>query len=247
VLYAYVEVYNLSMGGPPDDSFDLRYTVLDTSGGMLRRYPVKRIRKPGRTGAKGEVLHLRDFPRGAYVLRVDARDRLSGQRARAERRFQIVEPPRVLSVNDQDLEIFYDQIRYVATPKELKTYETLEPMGKIRFIQAFWRRRDPKPETPENEFLAEHLRRMGYADEHYGYLSQRGSDTDRGRIYIQYGPPDDVRREVMASENKPTEIWIYDQGQYSCVFRDRRGTGMYELVHSTIPGERRNPDWEEQP
>jgi GWxTD domain-containing protein len=60
-----------------------------------------------------------------------------------------------------------------------------------QFIEEFWRRRDPTPETEENEFKEEHYRRIAYANEHFA-SGMPGWKTDRGRIYITFGPPDEI-------------------------------------------------------
>ena len=60
-----------------------------------------------------------------------------------------------------------------------------------QFIEQFWLRRDPTPDTEENEFKEEHYRRIAYANEHYA-SGIPGWKTDRGRIYIIYGPADEI-------------------------------------------------------
>ena len=61
------------------------------------------------------------------------------------------------------------------------------------FIEQFWLRRDPTPGTPENEFKDEHYRRIAYANLHFPTATGKaGWKTDRGRIYIVYGPPDEI-------------------------------------------------------
>ena len=76
---------------------------------------------------------------------------------------------------------------------------------------------------------------------------QRGSDTDKGRVYIKYGPPDDIDYHTSAAGDKPHEVWHYTtRGNYRFIFRDRRGSGNYELVHSTYPGEAYNPYWRDE-
>jgi GWxTD domain-containing protein len=59
------------------------------------------------------------------------------------------------------------------------------------FIEAFWQRRDPTPDTEENEYKEEHYRRIAYTNEHFA-AGVPGWKTDRGRIYIMYGPPDEI-------------------------------------------------------
>ena len=60
-----------------------------------------------------------------------------------------------------------------------------------QFIEQFWLRRDPTPDTVENEFKDEHYRRIAYANEHFA-AGTPGWRTDRGRIYIVWGPPDEI-------------------------------------------------------
>ncbi len=69
----------------------------------------------------------------------------------------------------------------------------------------FWRARDPKPETPENEFRREFVRRVAFADEHFIDGPTRGSLTDRGMVFVLLGPPTGVaRRPISAAEDNPT-------------------------------------------
>jgi len=73
------------------------------------------------------------------------------------------------------------------------------------FIEAFWQRRDPTPDTEENEYKEEHYRRIAYANEHYA-AGIPGWKTDRGRIYIMYGPADEVSGSPAGGTyNRPTE------------------------------------------
>ena len=75
-----------------------------------------------------------------------------------------------------------------------------------QFIEQFWLRRDPTPDTVENEFKEEHYRRIAYANEHFA-SGIPGWKTDRGRIYIMYGPPDEIesaslRRHLRAAHGR---------------------------------------------
>ncbi|MDP6778430.1 MAG: GWxTD domain-containing protein, partial [Candidatus Latescibacteria bacterium] len=116
------------------------------------------------------------------------------------------------------------------------------------FLRTFWRQLDPTPETPTNERLVEHMRRMRYTENNFsGMHGQEGSNTDKGRVYIQYGPPDDIEYNTGGAGEKPYQIWYYEkEGRFEFIFRDRRGIGVYELVHSTQPGEIYNPSWREE-
>ncbi len=81
---------------------------------------------------------------------------------------------------------------YIITPEEVAAFKALSnDEERDQFIENFWLRRDPTPDTPENEYKEEHYRRIAYANEHFG-AGIPGWKTDRGRIYIMWGPPDQI-------------------------------------------------------
>ena len=85
-----------------------------------------------------------------------------------------------------------EDVTYIITDEERKAFKHLQTdEERESFIEQFWLRRDPTPDTEENEFKEEHYRRIAYANEHYG-SGIPGWKTDRGRIYIMYGPPDEI-------------------------------------------------------
>jgi GWxTD domain-containing protein len=85
-----------------------------------------------------------------------------------------------------------EDVVYIITPEEKAAFKQLSnDEERDNFIEAFWQRRDPTPDTPENEFKEEHYRRIEYANEHYA-AGIPGWKTDRGRMYIKFGPPDQV-------------------------------------------------------
>jgi len=139
------------------------------------------------------------------------------------------------------------EVRYLITEEERSVYDRLTTLEeRERFIEEFWRRRDPDPQTSENEFREEFYRRIAYANENFG-AGMAGWLTDRGRIYVLYGPP--TRRDPYPMGGRyqkaanqggdtittfPFEIWEYDYipgiGQDLTIeFVDRSGSGLYTL------------------
>ncbi|MFT5370466.1 MAG: GWxTD domain-containing protein, partial [Candidatus Latescibacterota bacterium] len=117
--------------------------------------------------------------------------------------------------------------------------------AQMNFLRQFWKGQDPTPSTPVNERLIQHLQRMTYVETNFSRTNtEEPIDTDRGRVYITYGPPDEIERDASSSEGKPSEIWHYGRNQF--IFRDSNGLGVYRLVHSTYPGEVYNPEWQLQ-
>lgn len=124
----------------------------------------------------------------------------------------------------------YAKIDLIATQAELAAYAKLSPSGRREFLRQFWKRRDPRPETPENEALQEHARRYQQADSDYREQGKAGSETDRGKAFIKYGPPDEVEKRLLETNSKDVLIWKYQNGQV-LIFQDRVNTGKYELVY----------------
>ena len=84
-----------------------------------------------------------------------------------------------------------EEVPYIITDEERSAFLRLQSNEeREQFIEAFWQRRDPTPDTVENEFKEEHYRRIAWANDRYA-SGVPGWKTDRGRIYVMYGPPDE--------------------------------------------------------
>lgn len=126
---------------------------------------------------------------------------------------------------------FVSQVRYIISAEERKTFLELPDADKPQFIEEFWSRRDPDPATEENEFKVQYMGRIARANELFHGEGKSGWLTDRGRIYILFGPPLDriVNPPGMSgSTNRCAEIWYY--GQFPVVFADYNCNGNYQLV-----------------
>lgn len=101
-------------------------------------------------------------------------------------------------------------VRYLLTRVESKTYKGLKSREERReFIKLFWKRRDPTPETLDNEFRDQFWRRVAEANDLFRGVPKEGWLTDRGKIYILLGPPNDIVSEEMAQTHRGIILWIY--------------------------------------
>jgi len=138
-----------------------------------------------------------------------------------------------------------EEVIYIITPTEKEIFLKLQSdRERELFIEAFWKHRDPIPETEENEFKTEHLKRIEYANKYFGREAAKpGWRTDRGRIYIILGPPNDIQRIDGKSEVYNCEIWFY-QGKtelglpagFNILFFQERGVGEMRLYSPTNDG-----------
>ena len=122
-------------------------------------------------------------------------------------------------------------LSYIASYKELDSLKKAQGKELERVWRNFWKRRDPTPETPQNEFEEEFWRRVEYADEHFSSGLKPGYKSDRGIVYIKLGPPDEIERHPFDLEAPAYEIWYYYNLNYKFIFMDKKGVGDYELVY----------------
>lgn len=138
-----------------------------------------------------------------------------------------------------------EEVVYIIAPMEKEVFLQLKTdRERDLFIEAFWKHRDPTPSTEENEFKNEHYRRINYANHFFGRTSPiPGWKTDRGRIYIILGEPNDIQRFEGKSMTYPSEVWFY-QGKtdlglppgFNLVFFQEKSVGEYRLYSPTKDG-----------
>jgi GWxTD domain-containing protein len=126
-------------------------------------------------------------------------------------------------------------------------YRSLSVEGKRRYLREFWRRRDPTPGSAGNQAMTDFYRQVAYANSAFHQSrvgTMPGWRTDRGRIYLRYGRPDEMLQRPVASP-RPYEAWRYtrDRG-YWYVFVDRNSMGDYELIATNDRREPGRQQWE---
>src|SRR6185436_241401 len=153
-------------------------------------------------------------------------------------------------------------VDYIITPEEKRAFLALTTdEERENFIENFWRRRDPNPDTEENEYREQYYERIAYANEHFS-SGIPGWRTDRGRIYIAWGKPDSIETHPTggaydrpswegggSTTTYPFETWWYrpldNVGDgIEIEFVDPTGTGEYRLARDadekdalkTVPG-----------
>ena len=111
---------------------------------------------------------------------------------------------------DPESSKFLSQVRYIITSEEYDEFITLPAQEREKFIENFWKRRDPDPDTEENEFKQAYFARLEEAQELFN-KGAKGYLTDRGMIYVLFGPPDYVYhfRASIYDRGETREQWYY--------------------------------------
>ncbi|MCF7796294.1 MAG: GWxTD domain-containing protein [Lentisphaeria bacterium] len=162
---------------------------------------------------------------GQYSLELSVRD---GEGTTVASRAQFRVHWRGVSGSIQNLPLAIEQLRYIASEKQIKQMLKARDEEKRQLFLQFWREKDPTPNTVENELMDEYYRRVSYANEHFSSIRE-GWLTDMGAIYILFGPPNEIERRPFEMDMKPYEIWYYFDIDQQFIFVDMTGFGEYRL------------------
>lgn len=127
-------------------------------------------------------------------------------------------------------------IQYEATRKEVDILEDIEGAeNRIDAWNCFWAIRDPAPTTATNEAMQDYFRRLQIANRTWSSALRRGFLSDRGRVYVTLGAPDDIQENPMPADGRPFEVWTYYRNNFQIVFVDRIGFNNYQLFDESVP------------
>lgn len=203
--------------------YPLRYRLLDEMGEALVSGSMD-VEVPRSAAPVVIRPSTSDLFVGSYAFEVELNEGRS--RWRVERSFDVEEsgPPR-----GREYERMLEPLSYIASSEEIDDLRSLPADQQERGWQEFWRRRDPTPDTARNEALLEFFRRVRHAEQHFQGFGP-GWRSDMGRIYIKFGPPDQVDSRPATSQQPQLEIWFYNRPLRKFVFMDREGFGRFVLA-----------------
>lgn len=267
-VYYYTEAYNLESLASTENE----YTVFAYLSEVNLPQPLpdhqKRQSRPLRSP---DVLvgsfDVSALPSGSYFLRIALLNSENESLVERSRRFFVYNPgverapvvaaeeefetSQYATMTEEQVEQARKHIEIIATATERRRLDGIEDLDeRRRFLMDFWRKRDPVPSTSINEFQEEFYQRLQYANDRYTSTFMEGWETDQGRTIIKYGPPSRFDPHLMDRETAPYEIWEYNnipgEGQAIFVFADRSNFGLFELIHSSVAGERKLANWQQE-
>lgn len=257
-LMFYAELYHVNV-----DPFIVRSEIVSSFG---RTMSAKTQERSGKHDSRVEVgsFNIGKMPSGVYTLIVSVDEPTKTAKLSQSKSFYVFNPDipfdsaeaasvadliaaEFTAMGESELDENFSMAQYIATSGEKSIWQSLSGSeSKRKFLTKFWRDRDDDQVTPFNEYYAEYKQRVAVSNEQFRTAFRAGWRTDRGRVYILYGPPDYVDRKSNESDMKPHEIWRYDyiEGGVDFVFVDRSGFNNFELVHSTKRNEIINDNWQ---
>ncbi len=263
IMYLYLEAYNLKKITGDYYKFDVQ--ILDQTGNVLKNM-TKPKKKINESSVEVSTINCSDLPSGSYLVKcvvVDSAD--TNNLAVSLKRFYIYNPqitPSKSSVDmtslitseygamtEEDLDREFDMVKYISVGKEKDEYSGLTSLeAKKTFMVNFWKNRDLDDDPSINLYKDKYKKNIRYANQTFKTGFKEGWKTDRGRIFLIYGVPDEVERHPNEMNSKPYEVWYYHslEGGVQFVFVDRGSMGDYILIHSTHRNEISDTDWEKQ-
>ena len=274
IMYTYTEIYNLVDGTSENgNKYTVSYRVLDDDGYEVKKFPDRVRTKPGHSSVAVNNLNVVTLISGTYALEVAVTDHETEKTVNTTRKFFVyrqddfaeggaafqkveaeraegsgspgLDASRYDTMTEEELDLEFNQAKYIAEREEVRTWGRLNLEGKREYIKEFWAKRDETPSTPANEFKEEYLGRVQLCNQMFRGTFREGWKSDRGRIMLVYGKPDEIERFPGSSDAKEYHYWNYFsiQGGVQFIFVDKRGMSDLELVHSTARGELYDPDW----
>ena len=206
---------------------EIEFQIKDKEENVVYKDTLNKDIDSGRT----QIIHTIEdisLDLGNYILNVNVFDSTKEESINVNKTFISRWIGIPSTINDLDKAI--SQLVYIATPGELNYIEDASVQSeKISRYLEFWKKKDPTPNTEENEIFNEYYRRVAYANSNFTHYVE-GWRSDRGMVFIILGSPSNVDRHPFDLESKPYEVWQYYEFNKSFVFIDETGFGDYRLI-----------------
>lgn len=259
VVFRYVEIYNIDT----TKTYSIKGDIIDPGTHAVLREE-KKMKKFGvRDAVDVGLQNVSSIRSGRYQYRVTVSDPLNNVVFQTEKKFYLNNPQikqaqvattalkaaELAGLTADELADEFRKVKYLATAQEIKTFSGVTSADARKdFLAKFW----TAVESGRSPMLsgisrAEYLHRVQVANQRYRAMSREGWLSDRGRVYILYGEPDEIERHASGQEGlKAYEKWFYYQIESGVEFDfvDRSGFGDYAMVNSTKRGEVQDDQWQ---
>ncbi len=264
-LFYYYEMYNLNQA-TENVPLILKTQVFNTKGKAYYNQKKYITHKKDSRVEAGNI-NVNKYPTDSYTLVISVTDSVKNYGVSSSKKFYVYNASipntdtsnntvdikslsnQFYSLSEEELDNLFEKSKYIAMKSEIDQYESLTSIqAKREFLNNFWKKRDTNPSTTRNEYYEDYFKRIEYVDKNYTRVKTPGWKTDRGRIYVEYGPPSEIDRYPNVGDTKPYEVWQYNdiEGGVEFIFGDLTGLSNYQLLHSTKKGEISDPNWQQR-
>jgi GWxTD domain-containing protein len=260
----YVELYNINKTLSDNEPFLVTYEIIENqSKNTIKNFKAFKKMQASNVNIITGMFDIKDLPTGNYLLHFEAKNKNNELLAVKDAFFQRKNTLPVLNIDEtsiagtfvenmseQEISEYIKALAPISTEMEMIFAENQlknnnNPELKKQYFYHFWLSRNSQ--NPQ-EAWEKYKKDLAVVEQEYGTQIKRGYETDRGRVYLKYGPPN----SVMARRNEPSaypyEIWHYYKiGQFTnrkfVFYNPDLVTNDYQLIHSNVFGEVNYPQW----
>ncbi|MCS7073517.1 MAG: GWxTD domain-containing protein [Bacteroidia bacterium] len=260
-LSLYVELYNITSLTSEPYYLEINLTPANSDKVVTKYQKITKAKKPGKFDVFVGSFNIKDLPSQTYLASVFVKNNAGQTLAANHKKFFVYNSneftytgneidlyDKLYGYNETELTNYIQTLRYISTPTEASFAQSLSSFDeKKKFFYHFWEKRQENKLAPGKEWRDYHLK-IKYANEHFRSSLRQGWETDRGRVLLTYGLPNDIQNYPGEMDKHPYTIWTYNklgvQSQVLFVFYDPDlSTNEYPLLHSTKYGEYNNQRW----
>ncbi len=259
LLLYYAELYNIS-----DKNLQLTTAIL-TSQSEVVYSSKKDITQNNESIVQVDQINLLKYPSGIYTIKLIISDSLNSYAYESQKQFYFYNkfytkyqesdlgsnekdsPSPFAFMSIEECNEVFEQSKYIATEHELDLWKKLATIeGKREFLTQFWKRRSDEKNGNWTKSYDYYKSLIKEVRTKFSTGSTTGEKTERGRVFLSYGPPSRIERYPNESNLRPYEIWYYDNIESGVIFifGDLTGFSNYELIHSTKRGEIYDDTWQ---
>ena len=261
-LRYYLETYN-STRQTNGVYFVNAFITQANASGKMRQYSHTQRHTAKALDIVTGAFNIRNLPTGTYYLNLDFYNQAQDTIAVAARKFYVINSRSSVTtevtddqyhenfdLQEKDLDYYIHTLYYISTSTEQEFVKSLSTLAqKQNYFYSFWEKRKEKPTDPPSRPWNSYKARVDYANQNYKAAHTEGWRTDRGRVLLTQGPPNDIERFPSSNTLHPHEIWRYNklltQANVRFIFfNPNEATADYVLLHSDLRGERNNPRYE---
>ncbi len=178
------------------------------------------------------IVGLEKFPTEEYKISIKAFGK--GKMLDEEEAFFRIQKP--FKLDPGRYNELVDKLIYITTTDEREYMKKVAPEMRQSVWDSFWKTKDPTPQTDYNETLENYFEKINYCERSFGH-GDKGYLSDRAKIYMRFGPPDQVEEHPFEMNQNPYIVWTYNGGS-EFIFEDKLGFGQYVLVSPAgyLPG-----------
>ena len=258
VIFYYYEIYNIK---EKFTNLKILTNIYDNLNNTIYTTAQKLFTNVG-SQVKVGTINLSNYITGSYTIEVRIVDSLNNNIYSTNKKFFYYNPDKIVNtatnlksiefiksefnlLSEEEVNDMFDKMTYILQSKQVKEFSLLHNLeAKRKYLYEFWLNYEQNNEYNLTKDI--YFQRVDIANKRYVAGKKPGWKTDRGRVLILYGEPSEYERFPNDLENKPYEIWRYNEieGGVFFIFADINGFGDYQLITSTKRGEMYDDYWQ---